>query len=149
MTERRIDVPTVIAIAAIVNVSATIIHEAAGHGLAAALFGAHIVHVSSVDLSYDERALTTVQNRIVAAAGPLANLVIGLVVVWLTDRWPPANPAKHYAQWLFGHVNLFAGGGYALALSFAGFGDMQAIVNGLPAPVAWQVLLTLTGLAIS
>jgi hypothetical protein len=51
--------------------------------------------------------------------------------------------------WLFGHVNLFVGGGYALALSFANFGDMHAIVQGLATPVVWQVALTLAGLAIS
>lgn len=146
---RRIDVVTLIAIAAFVNVAATIIHEALGHGLAAALFGAHIVHVTSVDLSYDERTLNGVQNRIVAAAGPLANVVAGLLVLWFAERVSARSPVLRYALWLFGHVNLFVAGGYALALSFATFGDMNVIVTGLPGRLAWQLALTLLGVAVS
>ena len=131
------------------NVTATLVHEALGHGVAAAFFGAHIVHVSSVDLAYDERGVGAVPNRIIAAAGPLANLIAGWIVIVLADRIPLAAPVARYAAWLFGHVNLFVAGGYALALSFANFGDMHAIVRGLAAPGAWQIVLTLIGAAIS
>lgn len=131
------------------DVTGTFVHEALGHGAAAAILGGHIVHVSSVDLSYDEHSLGAVQNRIVAAAGPLANIVAGLLAVWLAERFPPASPTARYAAWLFGHTNLFVGGGYALALSFAGYGDMHAIVNGLAFPLAWKIALTLAGIAIS
>lgn len=146
---RRIDVLTLIAIAAFVNVTATIIHEAFGHGLAAAIFGAHIIHVTSVDLSYDEHALNAVQNRIVAAAGPLANVVAGLLVLVFAGRVSARAPVLRYLLWLFGHANLFVAGGYAMALSFASFGDMNAIVSGLPASLAWRIALTILGVAIS
>jgi hypothetical protein len=105
--------------------------------------------VSSVDLTFDERAVGAVPNRIIAAAGPLANLVAGGIVILLADRIPLTAPVTRYAAWLFGHVSLFVAGGYGLALSFADFGDMHAIVRGLAAPVVWQIVLTLIGLAIS
>ena len=146
---KRIDTLTLIAIAALVNVTATVVHEALGHGVVAALFGAHIVHVSSVDLAFDERTAGDIQNRIIAAAGPLANLAVGWIVVMFADRIPTTSPVTRYAAWLFGHVNLFVGGGYALALSFANFGDMHVIVHGLALPLVWQIALTLAGIAIS
>lgn len=130
------------AIAAIVNVVATVIHEALGHGLVATFFHAAIQHVSSVDLACDERSLTIVQRRIVAAAGPLVNIITGLMVLLASDRWTPVDPTQRYALWLFGHVSLLVGGGYALALPFAGFGDMHEIVAGLSVPVAWQALFS-------
>ena len=146
---KRIDTLTVMAAAALVNVAATAVHEALGHGLAAAILGAHIVHVSSVDLSYDERSVGDVQNRIIAAAGPLANLIVGWLVVRSADRIPRESPVTRYTAWLFGTVNLFAAGGYLMVLSFANFGDMHAIVRGLGAPLVWQVALTLAGVAVS
>lgn len=142
--------PTVVAIAIVVNVGATVIHEACGHGLAALLFGAHVQHVSSVDLAYDDRTLGAVPNRIVAAAGPLANILTGLAAWALAARWTPRADATRYFLWLFGHVSVFIGGGYAMALSFVhGFGDMDAIARGLPAEVLWRSLLTLAGVLIT
>ena len=145
----RIDLWTLVAIAAFVNVAATAIHEALGHGLLAVLLGGHVIHVTSVDLNYDTQSLGDVQQRIVAAAGPLANIMTGLLVVSLAERIPVTSPVGRYASWLFGHVSLFVGGGYAMALSFAPFGDMHEIVRGLAAPLAWQIALTLVGVAVS
>ena len=145
----RIDPLTLVAIAAFVNVAATAIHEALGHGLMAVLLGSHVIHVTSVDLNYDTQSLGDVQQRIVAAAGPLANIMTGLLVVSLAERIPVTSPVGRYASWLFGHVSLFVGGGYAMALSFAPFGDMHEIVRGLAAPLAWQIALTLIGVAVS
>jgi len=124
----RIDLMTLVAIAAFVNVVATAIHEGLGHGLMAVVRGGHVIHVTSVDLNYDARSLGDVQQRIVAAAGPLANIITGLLVVSLAERIPVTAPVGRYAAWLFGHVSLFVAGGYAMALSFAPFGDMDAIV---------------------
>ena len=145
----RIDLLTLVAIAALVNVAATAIHEALGHGFMAIVLGGHVIHVTSVDLNYDERSLGDVQQRIVAAAGPLANIITGLLVVAFAERIPVTAPVARYAGWLFGHVNLFVAGGYAMALSFASFGDMDAIVRGLAAPLAWQLALTLAGVVVS
>jgi len=145
----RIDLFTLIAIAAFVNVAATIIHEAVGHGLMAVALGGHVIRVTSVDLDYDARSLADVQQRIVAAAGPLANIVTGLLVVTFAGRIRASAPVARYTAWLFGHVSLFVAGGYAMALSFAPYGDMNAIVRGLPAPLAWRIALTLVGVAIS
>lgn len=48
---RAIDLPTLIAIAVVCNVVDNFIHEGIGHGATAIFFGAHIIHVSNVDLS--------------------------------------------------------------------------------------------------
>ena len=146
---RAIDLPTVIAIAAVCNVAANFIHEGIGHGAIAVLFGAHIIHISNVDLSYDERALSSTQNRIVAIAGPLANLITGAVVIALSRRWTPASTANRYFLWLFGITNLLSFGGYLMALSFASYGDIREFALGLAAPFVWKLGLTVIGLATS
>ena len=146
---RAIDLPTLVAIAAVCNVVDTLIHEGIGHGATAALFGAHIIHVSNVDLSYDERAIGAIPNRIVAIAGPLANLIAGAIVIAISRRWTPRSTATRYFLWLFGIANLLSFGGYAMALSFASYGDMHQLVDGLAAPVLWKFVLTITGLITS
>ena len=127
----------------------TLIHEGIGHGATAALFGAQIIHVSSVDLSYDEHALSAIPNRIVAIAGPLANLMAGAIAIALSRRWTPANTATRYFLWLFGITNLLSFGGYAMALSFAPYGDIHQFVTQLAAPLVWKTGLTIVGLAAS
>jgi hypothetical protein len=146
---RAIDLPTLIAIAAVCNVVNTLIHEGIGHGATAAFFGAHIIHVSNVDLSYDDHALSAIPNRIVAIAGPLANLITGAIVIALSRRWTPANTATRYFLWLFGITNLLSFGGYAMALSFAPYGDINQFVTGLASPLVWKLGLTIIGLAAS
>ena len=146
---RAIDLPTLIAIAVVCNVVDNFIHEGIGHGATAIFFGAHIIHVSNVDLSYEDHALSAIQNRIVAIAGPFANLITGAIVIALSRRWTPASTATRYFLWLFGITNLLSFGGYLMGLSFAPFGDIELFATGLAAPFVWKLGLTIIGLAAS
>ena len=115
----------------------------------AALFGAHIIHVTNVDLSYNDLALSSIQNRIVAIAGPLANLITGAIIISLSRRWTPASTSTRYFLWLFGTTNLLSFGGYLMALSFAPSGDIRQFATGLASPLVWKFGLTIIGLATS
>jgi hypothetical protein len=108
-----------------------------------------VQHVSSVDLAYDQSSVAEPANRTIASAGILANLLFGIIALALLARLRTAGANTRYFLWLFGHSNLFVGSGYLLALSFAGFGDIQALVEGLTRGPILQVTFTLVGVAIA
>ena len=51
--------------------------------------------------------------------------------------------------WLTAYVCLFANAGYFMALSFVPFGDIHGFMQGFDSPFAWQLGLTVAGMADS
>jgi hypothetical protein len=145
----RIDLPTVCAIAVVVYLTGTVTHEAFGHGLVSVIFGAHILHVSSVDMAPVGGNLTPWESRAVSAAGTLANIALGVIALILLRRTRSQSANTQYFLWLLGHLNLFIGGGYMMALSFAPFGDWHDFTQGLNSPFAWKLGLTIAGVIVS
>lgn len=145
----RIDFFTLIAIAAVVQLLSTVIHEIIGHTLAAVIVGADIHHFSSVDVALDHEGLTAASSRLVSSAGIGMNVIIGLGVIMLYRYLNHLSSNMRYFLWLLGHVNLFVGGGYLMVLSFTGFGDIGLFVEGLSYVVVWQIGFTLFGVFVS
>ena len=139
--------PTVAAIAAVVGLTSTIAHEGLGHGLAVLLTGHHLDRVTSVDAEFPEGGIGPGALRLIAAAGVLANGIVGLLA--LAAQRSARGGTARYALWLLGVVNLFVVGGYLLALSFADFGDVSVFVAALPQRPLWQLASTVLGVAIS
>ena len=79
---RRHDAFTTISISIIAIVVADLSHEALGHGVATHLQGAKLIVLSYTHLTSD------LQSRLISAAGPLVNLIEGLVAPW---GYPPGN----------------------------------------------------------
>lgn len=149
MTEKPISPLAIVAIAAVVCFLEPVVHEGIGHGIAAVALGAHLQHISSVDMLADESSLPQWGVRLVAAAGIVSNFAFGLLSLALFSKLRAASPSVRYFLWLFGHSNLFVGSGYMLALSFTSFGDIADLVNGLSWKFAAQLGLTVVGLAIA
>jgi hypothetical protein len=139
----------IVAIAAVVCFLEPVVHEGIGHGIAAVALGAHLQHVSSVDMLADQSSLPQWAVRVVAAAGIVSNVAFGLLSLVLFSKLRGASPNVRYFLWLFGHSNLFVGSGYMLALSFSSFGDIAEIVNGLSWKFAAQLGLTAVGAVIA
>lgn len=141
------DLWTVIGIALVVGLLAVFVHEGLGHGLAVVLTGHTLTRVTSVDAEFDEGAIGAGTLRIIAAAGPFANLVLGFLA------WGSLRAARRahtrYFLWLLGFSNLLVAWGYLLALSFVGFGDVHAFMDGLPLKPLWQTVSTAIGVACS
>ena len=55
---------TIVAVAILVYLAATVLHEAAGHAAVCALLGGRVISVTSVDCLCDYRAIS--RNRILA-----------------------------------------------------------------------------------
>jgi hypothetical protein len=145
----KIPLYTITAIAVVVQLICSVVHEILGHALAAVLLGGHLLHVSSVDADYSLDGLSMGAQRIVHAAGILMNFIFGFVVHVAAKGVATASANIRYFCWLLGHVNFFIGGGYMMALSFAGFGDVDAFVTDLPSPALWKTAFTAIGAAIS
>src|SRR2546426_11271340 len=91
------DLATAVAIALAAYALCDLVHEALGHGLASLMTpGVRIVSLSTVTLQ------TAGESRIVAAAGPLANVLAGAVALALEflHRVPRLSPTGFFV-WLF------------------------------------------------
>jgi hypothetical protein len=75
-------------------VAADMVHEAAGQALVAKAIGLHVFSISIV-------AAPTEPSRVVAAAGTIAGVVCGVIVLALVERKLRFGAAA-YCLWLFG-----------------------------------------------
>jgi hypothetical protein len=130
---------TIVAIAVTAYALTDLVHEVVGHGVAALLVpGVRVVSLSTVALQ------TTGDSRKVAAAGSIANLLVGAAALALFHR-RNSFAAADYFCWLFGSLNLLNGSGYPLYSAVLGSGDWEVVVRGLqPAPI-WRIGLGLVG----
>jgi hypothetical protein len=124
MSKIKVDFPTLIALSAFSFMLATALHEHAGHALACYSLGGHIKELGAfyVDCGYE--TLSNMGNRLVALAGPLMSLIIGLVGVMIFDRASKSNPQLKYFLWHFATTNLMIAAGYVLFSGVAGIGDL-------------------------
>lgn len=133
---------TVVAIAAMAYASCDMVHELLGHGLACALSpNVRALSLSTVALQTD------VSSRFVAAAGSLANIVVGVVAGVLLGR------RKSWDAWsvflgLFAVTNLLNGTGYPIFSGLLNVGDWAVVVAGAEPVWFWRMLLTLVGILL-
>ncbi len=141
------DLLTIGAIALLVGLIGTIAHEALGHGLAVIVVGGELTRVTSVDAEFPDAGIGEWARRFIAAAGVIANLIVGLPA--FGGLRAARGATWRYFFWLLGFSNILVGGGYLLALSFAGFGDVDVFVQGLPHRTLWQLGSTVIGVLLS
>lgn len=141
MTVRGATPAGIAAIAILAYALCDLAHEILGHGLATLLpLGVRAVSVSTVGLS------TTVSSPIVAAAGPLVNLVLSFVLLL---AWSSvASPSWRYFAWLFGSVNAFNATAYFLYSAILGSGDWAVVFDALSPTRAWRPWIGLAGLGL-
>jgi hypothetical protein len=140
MAGDRSSITTVIAISAAAYALADMVHEALGHGLLSLLVpGVKAISISTVALP------TTGSSRIVPAAGMIANIIAGIVSLWLFATRRQFTPGSYFL-WLFAGVNLMNIG----YLSYSGIlrsGDWYDVFAGLPIEPLWRVVLIAAGFA--
>lgn len=126
-----IDPATVIAIAILAYTIANVVHEGLGHGGATLLLGARPTMFNAIFFNYDESTASRTAQRLISAAGSVANLVIGLPLLAVAPRVRSTH--WRYFLWLFAAVNLLTVFGYLLYSGIGGFGDWYRVIEGLPA----------------
>ena len=142
----RPDWLTVAAVAAVVHVIASVTHEGVGHGGACLLTGCTPHLVTTMSFQGDERALSNVAVRFIAAGGTIANLLLASVTIWLLRRRRHAAPgAAWFFLWLLATVNLLQGCGYLFYSGATNIGDWAEIVRGWRPAWLWRVALAVIG----
>jgi hypothetical protein len=133
------DLLTIAAVAIVAAVITDFVHEGLGHGGMCVATGGQPLVFSTVHFE------CSVDTRLVAAGGTLANLMIG-TLSWATLRAVKQSAPWRYFLWLLMTFNLFDVGGYFLFSGIGNIGDWAAVVAG-PQPVwAWRVGLTALGI---
>ncbi len=142
---------TLIAVSALAYIAAVGLHEHLGHTLACFVLGSRPVEVGAFYVNCDYTGMSDVYIRLVALAGPLVSLLIGLGSFFLLHRRPPRTSAAYYFVWLLGSIGFMSATGYLLFSGIFGIGDFGASRDGvfyLATPEwLWRFILTIVGFA--
>ena len=128
----RPDLLTIAAIAIVATVIGDFIHEGLGHGGMCVATGGRPLVLSTVHFE------CSVDTRLVAAGGTLANLIFG-TLSWVAMRAIKQSATWRYFFWLLMTLNLFGVGGYFLFSGIGNIGDWAAVVAGWQPAWAWRV----------
>lgn len=140
MSPSRSDTLTVVAVAITAYALCDLGHEIA-HGFVALIVpGVRILSISTVALQ------NTGNSRAVAAAGSIANIVVGIVALALF-RHRARFCATGFFLWLFGSINLMNGLGYPLYSAILAFGDWEVVIRGLEPGWMYRAALGIAGAA--
>jgi hypothetical protein len=133
------DVITLVAIGVAAYILADVTHEVVGHSGICLLTGGRITLLTSVFFRNQP------DSRIVAAAGPLANLVMGMLL-WLLSRskqnW---RPASRLFLVFAGAFNLFWAAGYFIYSGVGDTGDWAIALGGPPLELVSRASLITLG----
>ena len=117
------------------------IHEALGHVLACALIpGVKALSISTVATQ------TSAQSRLVAAAGSIANVIVGALVLVVLRRKKRFGFAGYFL-WLLATLNLLNGTGYLLFSGLLNVGDWAVVIAGATPHWVWRAVIGVVGLA--
>ena len=139
---RDLDTATIVAISAMAYALANIVHEGLGHGGACLLLGARPTMFNAIFVDYDEATASQAAQRVIAAAGSIVNVIVGLPLIALLRSRAPLAPRWRYFVWLFAAVNLLTAFGYLLFSGIAGIGDWTRVIAGIHP--AWLLRIALT-----
>lgn len=139
--QRVASITTVVAVATLAFMIACTVHEAMAHGAACKAAGGDIVLLTSVYFRCSE------PGQFVAAAGPLANVVLGTLLAFL-PRW--RHPATALFVALTAAANLLWGTGYFVFSGITGVGDIASAVQdwGMELTNALRAALVAAGIAM-
>lgn len=143
----RPDMLTLVAIAALVYVIAVFFHELGGHGGACVALGGHPRALGAYYFDCDDSNLSSVQVRLIAAAGNTVNLMMAALALPLVKR-----VSSWYASWfwwLLFTVSVLDWSGYFLFSGVSGIGDWGgdagAVFFGVAPQWVWRAALALGG----
>ena len=127
-------------------------HELLGHGLALYLYGARHFVLTSTSLDSTDGILpsSATASRVVAAAGSLSTILLGIALYPLVSRTfrDRANPVLRLFLWLVAAIGIFHGFSYVAFSGVANVGDWQVVINGWPHQGLLRTLEIVFGVAI-
>jgi hypothetical protein len=144
---KRIDLPTVIAIAAIAGLVANQLHEGAGHGGACLALGRPVREWGAFYLDCDTKSAPPAVGRLVAAAGSTMNLLTAIVAAAMKRATPATMPRARFFWWLLFAFSGFDWAGYYLFSGVSGIGDwgQDGVFAGVRGWALWRIALAVGG----
>ena len=142
---KDLDRPTIIAISALAYSLANVVHEGLGHGAACLLLGARPTMFNAIFFNYDETTASDAAQRIIAAAGTIVNVIVGLSVVAVLRSKVSLSPRWRYFLWLFSAVGLLTGFGYLMYSGVGNIGDWARVIHGAQPAILYRLALTVLG----
>jgi hypothetical protein len=140
-----IDWLTVIGIAALA-ISFTVAFHEGIHALACLAVGGDLHAYSALYGTCNTS--TDLQARIVAASGPVYNILAG-ILAWFAFRHARNRSSEtQLFLWLFMLMNWFYGAGYFAFSGFTNVGDWSVVIAGLQPTWLWRVLMTVVGVLL-
>jgi hypothetical protein len=118
-----------------------LLHEGLGHAVVCAALGGHpVITPCATQCEKTSPALVI--------AGPLLNLISGVVAWFILRRSSPARPRAFWLLWLLMAMNLFMFSGYLALAGLLGFGDWEVLAQGRVSPWVWRPLFLVAGCAL-
>ena len=136
---------TLIAVAAVAYVAASLVHEGLGHGGACLLVGCRPQLLTTMEFQGDEASVSRAGINFIAAGGTIANLVVAAITAALLRRRPERGNAATFFLWLFATINLLQATGYLAYSGVSNIGDWAKVVRGLTPRWMWRGALCLLG----
>lgn len=135
------DAWTCAAIGAVAYCLSNLVHEGLGHGGACLLAHCRPLQLNAIFFDHQPGPAGSPVERVIAAAGSITNLAVGLAAfAWLRLR-PSASGSGRLFLWLLVAVNLTMAFGYLMFSGIGGVGDWAVVTQGLSP--AWLVRLGL------
>ncbi len=141
---------TLIAISALAYIIAVGLHEHLGHTLACFVLGSHPTEIGAFYVNCDYSGMSDLYIRLVALAGPVVSLLIGIAGFLILHRVPPRTSTFYYFVWLLSSLGFMSATGYLLFSGITGVGDFGISRDGLLYQAApewlWRAGLTIAGI---
>lgn len=145
------DWATLVAISALAYLLAVGLHEHLGHAAACVVLGSRPLEVGAFYVDCDYSSLSDARIRLVALAGPVVSLVVGVGGFLVLRRLPRNASPLSYFVWLLGTIGLMSATGYLLFSGISGIGDFGTGRDGVLYHAApewfWRIVLTIAGVA--
>ena len=119
--------------------------------MACIMLGSHPREVGAFYVDCDYTQMSDIRIRLIALAGPVVSLVIGIVSFLILPRLPPHASAATYFVWLLGTIGFMSATGYLIFSGISGVGDFGTSRDGVFYQAApewlWRIALTIVGIA--
>ena len=133
---------TLMAIGVLAYVGSMLLHEVVGHGGLCILTGGHVTLLNPLGMRCSVIAPAMV------AAGPLANLIGGLLCAVALRNLARLSGNTRYFLWFSMMFNLLIAAGYMAVCGIMDFGDWAVLIGGLEPRGVWRALLVVAAIVL-
>jgi len=146
----KIDLLTLIAISMIAWSLANFLHEVVGHAGSAALLGIPVRAVSTTTMYIEwDQIQTAGENRIINAAGPVMNLVTGIIALLFLRSSKVNGVAARYFLWLFSTISFIIVILNLITAPLIGGGDFTEVIEDFGNKDLWRAIIIGVGVIIA